>query len=92
MPRLRVSRPFVCDKTAGFFLGRKLPGNQGTTIQLPPEIADNQARIRPRWTTIFMDIPPTATGDELPENKPRKIRTWWHPLLASLLRWQLGSH
>jgi hypothetical protein len=69
-----------------------LPGNQGTTIQLPPEIADNQARIRPRWTTIFMDIPPTATGDELPENKPRKIRTWWHPLLASLLRWQLGSH
>ena len=23
---------------------------------------------------------------------PGKIRTWWHPLLASLLRWQLGSH
>ena len=24
--------------------------------------------------------------------QPGKIRTWWHPLLASLLRWQLGSH
>jgi hypothetical protein len=23
---------------------------------------------------------------------PGKIRTWGHPLLASLLRWQLGSH
>src|SRR5436305_90193 len=23
---------------------------------------------------------------------PGKIRTWWHPLLANLLRWQLGSH
>jgi hypothetical protein len=23
---------------------------------------------------------------------PGKIRTWWHPLLASLLRWQLGNH
>ncbi len=26
------------------------------------------------------------------DDKPRKIRTWWHPLLANLLRWQLGSH
>jgi hypothetical protein len=25
-------------------------------------------------------------------NKPGKIRTWWHPLLAGFLRWQLGSH
>lgn len=24
--------------------------------------------------------------------RPRKIRTWWHPLLASLLRRQLGNH
>src|ERR1700761_3857194 len=23
---------------------------------------------------------------------PGKIRTWWHPLLAGLLRWQLGAH
>jgi hypothetical protein len=23
---------------------------------------------------------------------PGKIRTWWHPLLANLLRWQLGTH
>src|SRR5436305_10771792 len=23
---------------------------------------------------------------------PGKTRTWWHPLLANLLRWQLGSH
>src|SRR5262249_55452754 len=23
---------------------------------------------------------------------PGKTRTWWHPLLASLLRWQLGDH
>jgi hypothetical protein len=27
-----------------------------------------------------------------PAAQPGKIRTWWHPLLASLLRWQLGSH
>jgi hypothetical protein len=27
-----------------------------------------------------------------PDSKPGKIRTWWHPLLASFLRWQLGSH
>jgi hypothetical protein len=26
------------------------------------------------------------------DTKPGKIRTWWHPLLANLLRWQLGSH
>jgi hypothetical protein len=25
-------------------------------------------------------------------DKPGKIRTWWHPLLAGVLRWQLGSH
>jgi hypothetical protein len=24
--------------------------------------------------------------------QPGKIRTWWHPLLVGLLRWQLGSH
>lgn len=24
--------------------------------------------------------------------KPRKIRTWWHPLLACVLRWQLGNY
>jgi hypothetical protein len=27
-----------------------------------------------------------------PESRPGKIRTWWHPLLANMLRWQLGSH
>jgi hypothetical protein len=27
-----------------------------------------------------------------PGDKPGKIRTWWHPLLANLLRWQLGEH
>jgi hypothetical protein len=26
------------------------------------------------------------------DERPGKIRTWWHPLLASLLRWQLGDH
>src|SRR5437016_9271208 len=29
--------------------------------------------------------PPRATT-------PGKTRTWWHPLLANLLPWQLGSH
>ena len=33
---------------------------------------------------------PQPTGE--PEGKPGKIRTWWHPLLANMLRWQLGSH
>jgi hypothetical protein len=27
-----------------------------------------------------------------PAAQPGKIRTWWHPLLASLLRWQLSGH
>jgi hypothetical protein len=27
-----------------------------------------------------------------PSATPGKIRTWWHPLLANLLRWQLGNH
>jgi hypothetical protein len=31
-------------------------------------------------------------SESQPPTKPGKIRTWWHPLLASLLRWQLGSH
>src|SRR5687767_6856116 len=30
--------------------------------------------------------------DQPPAASPGKIRTWWHPLLASLLRWQLGGH
>ncbi len=25
-------------------------------------------------------------------SKPGKVRTWWHPLLAALLRWQLGGY
>jgi hypothetical protein len=33
--------------------------------------------------------PPTGPP---PAASPGKIRTWWHPLLASLLRWQLGEH
>jgi hypothetical protein len=36
-----------------------------------------------------MPSPPT---DPQPHEQPGKTRTWWHPLLASLLRWQLGSH
>ena len=24
--------------------------------------------------------------------EPGKVRTWWHPLLVNLLRWQLGDH
>jgi hypothetical protein len=31
--------------------------------------------------------PADATG-----SKPGKLRTWWHPLLAGLLRWQLADH
>jgi len=38
-----------------------------------------------------MDAPPQP-GSEAADKKPGKIRTWWHPLLASFLRWQLGSH
>jgi hypothetical protein len=34
-----------------------------------------------------MTTPAEPEGD-----KPGKIRTWWHPLLAGFLRWQLGSH
>src|SRR5437763_3014514 len=35
------------------------------------------------WTTM------TTPGEQEGE-KPGKIRTWWHPLLAGFLRWLLG--
>lgn len=37
----------------------------------------------------------SPTGKPPPQAEtapPGKIRTWWHPLLASLLRWQLAGH
>src|SRR5204863_3074292 len=39
-----------------------------------------------------MSSPPSQPTDQPSATTPGKIRTWWHPLLASLLRWQLGSH
>ena len=33
-----------------------------------------------------------TTPAEQESDKPGKLRTWWHPLLAAFLRWQLGSH
>ncbi len=39
-----------------------------------------------------MDPPPASPTPSASESKPGKIRTWWHPLLASFLRWQLGNH
>jgi hypothetical protein len=33
-----------------------------------------------------------STPKDTPEpSRPGKLRTWWHPLLAGLLRWQLGG-
>ncbi len=37
-----------------------------------------------------MTQPAPEPADATPQ--PGKTRTWWHPLLVSLLRWQLGSH
>src|ERR1043165_1902416 len=34
---------------------------------------------------------PSSSPTDEPTSKPGKIRTWWHPLLAGVLRWQLGS-
>ena len=34
-------------------------------------------------------LPPAQPEEPAP---PGKIRTWWHPLLVNLLRWQLGEH
>jgi hypothetical protein len=39
-----------------------------------------------------MDAPPPQPTSEAATGKPGKVRTWWHPLLAGFLRWQLGSH
>jgi hypothetical protein len=39
-----------------------------------------------------MNPPTQQPTSPSPSATPGKIRTWWHPLLASLLRWQLGSH
>jgi hypothetical protein len=46
-----------------------------------------------RQTTVdSMASSPPQPPDPPPAATPGKIRTWWHPLLASLLRWQLGNH
>jgi hypothetical protein len=39
-----------------------------------------------------MSSTPSPPPEPQPPARPGKTRTWWHPLLASLLRWQLGSH
>jgi hypothetical protein len=39
-----------------------------------------------------MNPPSSQPTGQLWGATPGKIRTWWHPLLANLLRWQLGSH
>lgn len=39
-----------------------------------------------------MDTTPEQPADEHARRAPGKTRTWWHPLLAALLRWQLGEH
>jgi hypothetical protein len=39
-----------------------------------------------------MEDQPPPTSSEAAADKPGKLRTWWHPLLAGLLRWQLGNH
>jgi hypothetical protein len=39
-----------------------------------------------------MNPPSPQSAEPQPGATPGKIRTWWHPLLANLLRWQLGSH
>jgi hypothetical protein len=37
--------------------------------------------------TVVSESRPAPEGEQ-----PGKTRTWWHPLLASVLRWQLGDH
>jgi hypothetical protein len=39
-----------------------------------------------------MSSTPSSPTGQPPAATPGKTRTWWHPLLANLLRWQLGSH
>ncbi len=39
-----------------------------------------------------MSSTPSQPTGQPPAATPGKTRTWWHPLLANLLRWQLGSH
>ena len=39
-----------------------------------------------------MNSTPSEPSQPASTDKPGKIRTWWHPLLANLLRWQLGNH
>jgi hypothetical protein len=39
-----------------------------------------------------MSSTPSDPASKPPDAAPGKTRTWWHPLLANLLRWQLGSH
>jgi hypothetical protein len=39
-----------------------------------------------------METSPPEPADEGTGTRPGKVRTWWHPLLANLLRWQLGEH
>src|SRR5262245_33675506 len=34
---------------------------------------------------------PAGQPEEVQPGRPGKVRTWWHPLLVTLLRWQLGT-
>src|SRR5689334_11734297 len=38
-----------------------------------------------------MTSPSDQPAAEPPAAAPGKVRTWWHPLLANFLRWQLGG-
>jgi hypothetical protein len=40
-------------------------------------------------TAMNPSSPPPGEGQP---PAPGRTRTWWHPILAGLLRWQLGSH
>jgi hypothetical protein len=51
------------------------------------------------WPTQQVYLRKGPSMDDLPQpeneaadTKPGKIRTWWHPLLANILRWQLDRH
>src|SRR5438128_90097 len=60
------------------------------TIQSPGAagcLAGGEASPGRGWAP--MSNPKEQAGDS---GKPGKIRTWWHPLLASFLRWLLSPH
>src|SRR5262249_39069707 len=67
-------------------------GNKVRTRYLVRAAREEVKYLRRRKVAVLIGPEPGATVPEPEAQQPGKTRTWWHPLLVSVLRWQLGDH